>query len=252
MGTARSEQRVLAGWAHDLGKPLQIIGSHGRRLAQAVGSDPQARKLALAIVALSDDALRVVDRLMESARPNQPRVVRPGRLQAVLRRVVAVVRELHPGCTLRVRGPIPVLELERPGPLFSALVNLVDNAVRASDRGQSVTIRARLDGEELAIDVDDRGEGMSESVRQQAFEPYFSTRKDSRPTGLGLSECRAQIESMGGRVEIESVEARGTRASVILPGFAKPAGIGARFAKRAGSEHEESQNRVSRGHVGRP
>lgn len=219
MGVPRTEKRVLAGWAHDLGKPLQVIRSHGRRLAKVVGSDRQTRELALAIVALSDDALSVVDRLMESARPNQPRVVRRGWLHAILWRVVVVVRELHPGCALRIRGPIPVLEIERPGPLFSVLVNLADNAVRASDRCQPVTIRARLNGDDLAIDVNDRGVGMSDIVRKRAFEPYFSTRKDSRPAGLGLSECRAQIESMGGRVELESVEAKGTRASVILPGF---------------------------------
>ena len=217
MGMLRAEKRVLAGWAHDLGKPLQVIGSHGRRLLQAVSSDRQTRELALSIVALSDDALSVVDRLMESARPNEPRFDHLGWLHAMLRRVVAVVRGLHPGCTLLIRGPIPALEIERSGPLFSVLVNLADNAVRASERYQPVTIRAWLDGDDLAIDVNDRGTGMTDFVRERAFEPYFSTRKNSRSVGLGLSECRTQIESIGGRVEIESVEANGTRASVILP-----------------------------------
>ena len=50
MGTAGGEKRVLAGWAHDLGKPLQVIWSHGRRLAQSDALDRQTRDLALAIV----------------------------------------------------------------------------------------------------------------------------------------------------------------------------------------------------------
>jgi signal transduction histidine kinase len=217
MAVSSGEKRILAGWAHDLGKPLQVIGIYARQLSQANVTDHQTRELALAIVALSDDALRVVDHLADSARLDESRVDRLDWLHKTLMRVVAVVRGLHPGCALWVRGPIPVLEIERSSQLFSVLVNLADNAVRASDHCQPVTIRARLDGDDLAIEVNDRGSGMSDSVRLRAFEPYFSTRENSGPTGLGLSQCRAQIESMGGRVEIESIEAFGTCASVILP-----------------------------------
>lgn len=228
MGVARRESRVLAGWAHDLGKPLQVIGSHGRRLAQAGALDSQTRELASAIVALSDDALRVVDCLMESARTNEPQIDHPGLLRETLGRVVAVVQGLHPRCSLSIMGPIPIVAIEHPGRIFSALVNLADNAVRASDRCQPVTIRTRLDGGELAIDVNDRGTGMSDLIRMRAFEPYFSSRRNSCSAGLGLSECRAQVESMGGRVEIESVEGHGTRASVVIPCATCPAGGGCR------------------------
>jgi signal transduction histidine kinase len=217
MAESAGERRILAGWAHDLGKPLQVIGIYGRQLSRAVGADRQTRELALAIVALSDDALRVVDHLTDSARTDGSREDRLDWLHKTLVRAVAVVRGLHPGCALWVRGPIPALEIEPSSPLFSALVNLADNAVRASRRYQPVTIRARLEGDDLVIDVDDRGSGMSDTVRHRAFELYFSTRESSHATGLGLSECRAQIESMGGRVELESIEAFGTRASVILP-----------------------------------
>jgi signal transduction histidine kinase len=214
MGESPGEKRILAGWAHDLGKPLQVIGTYGRRLSRAAGSDRRMRDLALAIVALSDDALRVVDHLMDAARPDESRA---DRLDETLARVIAVVRGLHPGCVLSIRGPIPVLEIGRSSRLFSALVNLADNAIRASQRRQAVTIQARVGGDELVIEVIDRGSGMSDHVRLRAFQPYFSTRQNTHPTGLGLSECRIQIESMGGRVEIESIEEFGTRASVVLP-----------------------------------
>jgi signal transduction histidine kinase len=213
----RREERILAGWAHDLGKPLQVIGRQARQLLNEVGQDPRTRELASTIVALSDDALHVVDRLMESARPEEPGVVRPDELRTILERVVAAIRRLHPGCTFETRGSVPAIEIDQPGQLFSALVNFADNAIRASEFRQAVTILARLDGDELAIDVIDQGKGMPNSIQERAFEPYFSTRRSSRPTGLGLSECRAQITSMGGYVELESVDGAGTRASVILP-----------------------------------
>ena len=127
MGTAGGEKRVLAGWAHDLGKPLQVIWSHGRKLAQSDALDRQTRELALAIVALSDDALRVVDCLMESARTHEPKIDHLVLLRETLGRVISVVKGLHPGCSLSVIGPVPVVEIERPGRTFSALVNLADN-----------------------------------------------------------------------------------------------------------------------------
>ncbi len=213
----RTEERILAGWAHDLGKPLQVIGHHARRLVNEVGQDQRARELARTIVALSDDALRVVDRLMESARPKEPGVVRPDELRTIVERVVAAIRRLHPGCVFRTRGSVPAVEIDQPEELFCALVNFADNAIRASEDSQAVTILARLDGDDLVIDVIDQGKGMPPSIQERAFEPYFSTGRSSRATGLGLPECRAQIESMGGYVELESVDGNGTRASVILP-----------------------------------
>jgi signal transduction histidine kinase len=217
MITPRTEERVLAGWAHDLGKPLQVIGRQARRLVNEVGQDQRARELARTIVALSDDALRVVDRLMESARPKEPGVVRPDELRTIVERVVSAIRRLHPGCAFRVRGSVPAVEIDQPGQLSSALINFADNAIRSSEHRQAVTILARLDGDDLVIDVIDQGKGMPPSIQERAFEPYFSTRRNSGPTGLGLPECRAQIESMGGYVELESVDGNGTRASVILP-----------------------------------
>jgi signal transduction histidine kinase len=218
MGTHRREERILAGWAHDLGKPLQVIGLQARRLANEIGQDKQACELAQTIVALSDDALSVIDRLMECARPNESRAAQCDELGAILRRVVVLIRGLHPGCEFWIRGSIPAVEIAQPGRLFSALVNFADNAIRASEPWHAVTISARWDGDKLAVDVIDRGTGMSDAVRKQAFDPYFSTRRSSRPTGLGLPESRAQIESMGGHVELESIEGNGTRASVVLPG----------------------------------
>ena len=218
MTTPRTEERILAGWAHDLGKPLQVIGLLARRLANEIGQDEQTGELAQSIVALSDDALSVIDRLMELSRPDEPRTERCDELGAILSRVATLIRGLHPGCEFSIRGSIPAVEIEQSSRLFSALVNFADNAIRASERCQVVTITARQDGDELAIDVIDRGKGMSNAVRKQAFDPYFSTRRSSCPTGLGLPESRAQIESMGGHVELESVEGNGTRASVILPG----------------------------------
>jgi len=207
----------LAGWAHDLGKPLLVIESYGRKLVSEHGLKGETLELARAIVVLSDDALRVVDRLMESATSHPVSGSRPGRLDSTLERVVAVVQGLHPDCRLAIVGSIPCVELKSSSLLFSVLVNLAENAIRASEEHQWVQIMARRESEGLVVEILDRGIGMSEFIREHAFQPYFSTRRSVRPAGLGLPECRRLLEECGGQVELESKEGAGTRAVVRIP-----------------------------------
>ena len=213
----KSAQRELAGWAHDLGKPLQVISAHGRALAKENGLSGKTLALAREIVALSDDALRVVDRLMESARPLGAEMNASDQLASTLSRVVAIARGLHPRCQLAIEGSVPPREVDSAGHLLSVLVNLVDNAIWASPDDQPVRISVEARREGLVIKVVDDGVGMSSVVREGAFRPYFSTRQCNRAKGLGLYECRRLLASCGGRIEIESSEGHGTCASVILP-----------------------------------
>ncbi|MFP6656220.1 MAG: HAMP domain-containing sensor histidine kinase [Myxococcota bacterium] len=216
---------MLAGWAHDLGKPLQVIAIHGRRLADEVGLKDETVALARAIVALSDDALGVVDRLMEAARPEQERKRKSPweGLHSTLASVIDAVQRLHPDCRLRLDGTIPALELKGWREIHSVLVNLSDNAIRASGDHQPILIRARCFADRLRIEVVDRGHGMSTSVKARAFHPYFSTQRSSHVTGLGLVQCCRLLKSIGGEISLESKKGLGTCVSVILPrdGFRK-------------------------------
>lgn len=218
MHEPRMAAEALAGWAHDLGKPLAVIAIHGRRLAKEDGLTGETLALARAIVALSDDALGVVDRLMESARPKQARKNQWNFLDSTLACVIAAVQRLHPDCRLRLDGTIPRLQVRGWREIVSVLVNLSDNAIRASENHQSVLIRSRCLNDQLRIDVVDQGHGMSEAVKERAFNPYFSTQQSGRVTGLGLAQCRRLLERRGGEIRLESKEAIGTCASVILPG----------------------------------
>ena len=77
---------------------------------------------------------------------------------------------------------------------------------------------ARIRDDELIVDVIDRGMGMSAFIREHAFEAYFSTQQIGHPTGLGLTECRSLMNSIGGRIMIETAEGCGTHISVVVPG----------------------------------
>lgn len=217
MGQNRESKVALAGWAHDLSKPLQVIGHYARRLVDDDNLSGEVLMLAREIEELSEGALRVVDRLMECGRSDTPHDLPSQGLREVVTRAEVVVRGLHPDHVLRVYEPIPLVRMEGSNRLFSILVNLVDNAMIACEAWQPIQLYARVAGACLVVDVVDAGGGMSDQVRECAFRPYFSTRNAQRPTGLGLAECHRLIEECGGELSLESVEGQGTRASVRLP-----------------------------------
>jgi putative PEP-CTERM system histidine kinase len=138
---------------------------------------------------------------------------RPVALEAIVGAVAEVKRRVHP---VRVAIEPGLVALADPTDLEQALQHLVQNAIDASAGGAPVEILARaLDGE-AAIEVIDRGEGMSaEFVRTRLFQPFASTKDGG--FGVGAFEARALIAAGGGRLEVASREGEGTCFTVFLP-----------------------------------
>jgi signal transduction histidine kinase len=102
-----------------------------------------------------------------------------------------------------------------PSQLYQVLVNLVVNAIQSMDRGGILKIETIPSGEFVRLSVEDNGYGMSEDVVGKIFIPFFTTKKDG--TGLGLSVVHGIVESHGGKIEVKSIEKKGTVFSVMLP-----------------------------------
>jgi signal transduction histidine kinase len=207
--------RRVAVVLHDVAKPLAVIQVHARRLASSGGSPERVRQLGSEIVALSVDALAVVEGLLSSTRPEEGRPSRSVALRELLVQAQAAAQRLHPTHRVETGEPIPQLVIDQPEELLAVLVNLMDNAMHACARDQVVRVEASIADEHLRLEVADSGTGMSESVRAQAADPYFTTRE--RGLGLGLASARARIGALGGRLELDSKPGQGTRAAIRLP-----------------------------------
>jgi two-component system nitrogen regulation sensor histidine kinase NtrY len=97
------------------------------------------------------------------------------------------------------------------------IINLVDNAIEATDRHGTVTIETAHDPSNslVRITVADDGPGIPAEEREKLFLPYYSTK--GRGSGLGLAIVRRIIAEHGGSIEVGSNEPRGTRFTIELP-----------------------------------
>lgn len=130
--------------------------------------------------------------------------------------------------TVTLPPDLPMLRLD--GFLMErALVNLIENAARFSPAGSPIAVLAARRGEEVHLDVTDRGAGIAEHDRARIFGAFVQVGSpDSRRagTGLGLAIVKAFVEANGGRVEADSGgRGRGATFRIVLP-----AGTGAASA----------------------
>ncbi len=99
--------------------------------------------------------------------------------------------------------------------LERALVNLVNNAVEASQRGQSVAIQLLNGNNRAVIEIRDYGKGMDKETLKHLFIPFHS--KKGSGTGLGMAVARKIVEEHDGRISVTSRPALGTKITVYLP-----------------------------------
>jgi two-component system heavy metal sensor histidine kinase CusS len=128
-----------------------------------------------------------------------------------------IVAEEH-GVTLQAEGDV-VLTAD-PMLLRQALSNLVANALRHSERGGRITLRARRAGSAVALDVIDNGCGIAAEHLPLLFDRFYrvdAARSASDSTGLGLSVVRSIAELHGGSVSVSSTPGQGTTFTLLFP-----------------------------------
>ena len=114
-----------------------------------------------------------------------------------------------------------VLEIDA-GLIDRVLDNLLGNALRHTPTGGRVRLACELREREVAIVVEDSGEGIPETQLGRVFEPFVQVGGKTGGAGLGLAMCREIVEQHDGRIDAESAPGRGARFTVALPRSAQP------------------------------
>ncbi|MFA1547093.1 sensor histidine kinase [Actinomadura chokoriensis] len=219
------QQQLIADAGHELRTPLTSLRTNIDLLlrSEATGRDlpPAARhNLLVSVKAQMRELSSLVGDLLELARPAEAEPVHETvPMHDVVARAVERARLRGPGLTVESdAGPWYVLG--DPASLERAVVNLLDNAVKFSPPGGTVTVR--LAGGELT--VRDHGPGIPAADLPHVFERFWrSPSARSLPgSGLGLSIVARVVAESGGRVALEPAPGGGTLARVHLPGTPAP------------------------------
>ncbi len=200
--------------AHDLKSPLFVILGFAERIKEGKGKAEDAARMILDSAARMQ---RIVHDVLDFARPVQ--------LQLTEADMRGIVKNAHDSCRMKAERKGVALSLDLPpGPvnrgvdsfhMERALVNLITNAIEASDRGQTVSISLATDRNVLMIRITDRGAGMDRDTLRNLFVPFYSKKRDG--TGLGMLIAKKVVEGHGGKINISSRPGQGTEVSIACP-----------------------------------
>jgi len=110
--------------------------------------------------------------------------------------------------------PLAALALE----LEEVLRHLIANALDAMSKGGgTLTVRTRAETDLVIVEIEDTGRGIPAEVRPHVFEPFYSTKEIGGGHGLGLSISQSIMLNLGGDIEIQSEERKGTKVTLKIP-----------------------------------
>ena len=200
-GKLASIGELAAGVAHEINNPLfAILGLVEFLLLEAEpGSKSQDRLEMIQGTAL--EIKEIVRALLDFARERSDELSLIS-LNDVAAQTVELMRRTSAAKLVEIVECIGAADVPveaSANQLKQIFVNLISNARQAlTDSGGTITVEVGRDGDCAWAEVRDDGPGMSEHVRARVFEPFFTTRRDSGGTGLGLSVSLGIAESHGG------------------------------------------------------
>jgi signal transduction histidine kinase len=230
LGAARKESAsrndFLAVVSHDLRGPLASMALAAKLIMKSAPEDDEGahiREWAERITRSGAIMERLIQDLLDFASVEDGKLrvtATPHDIGDLLNTAVDVFQPAArtKSITIDVRVPdAPVMAMYDPGRMLQVISNLLQNAIKFTSHGGSVTVRAGESGRECVIAIADTGEGIPPEEMPFIFERFKQLRGDRGGLGLGLYISKWIVEAHGGRIWAESRAGQGSTFYVTLP-----------------------------------
>ncbi|MDD5511144.1 MAG: ATP-binding protein [Dehalococcoidales bacterium] len=220
-------EAFLSMLGHELQTPLSIIKGYASTLISSGGGwDQETLRQGLNVIEEESDRLSaLVSRLLLASRISSGvkiLVKEPVSLTNLVGKIMRrfqVVSNIH-DFKSDFEPELPPVLVE-PQMIEEVIYNLVDNAVKYSPTGGTITISGRKKDNQIRVTVSDQGLGISNVDKQRVFERFYRTdgvlERKLKGLGLGLYICKSIIEAHGGTIEVDSEVGKGSRFTFSLP-----------------------------------
>ncbi|MFZ5722735.1 MAG: PAS domain-containing sensor histidine kinase [Pseudomonadota bacterium] len=224
-GRSSALVELAAGIAHEVNQPLAAIANYARA----------SRRLVVSGKPVGDELVRTLDRIAEQAQRAGSAIHRirslvsdtpvPTSDPACINHLVQEVVELmadeisRHGARVVVTPGADAPVVADPLQIQQVIVQLLRNALEATDavppEDRVVHVMTRRQGDFVEVEVEDRGQGVTDEDRARMFEPFYSTKE--RGMGMGLPISMSIIRSHRGELAVDEACERGTRIRFRLP-----------------------------------
>ncbi len=211
--------RLSASVFHEILNPVNIISGHTQLLLMQAEKGSNTEKDLQSIQCEINRIVNITDNLLKFSQKEDVKTEEV-EVNDLLENVLTLIK---PELDLKRIKHITKFEKNLPdvlahgSELREAFLKLITNSIEAMPDGGTLTVKTQVKRNFVEISFEDTGCGIAKKNIDRIFEPFFSTKKEIKGVGLGLSSSYAIIEGYGGRISVESEEGKGTMFVIDLP-----------------------------------
>ena len=213
--------RMAAQIAHEINNPLAGIKNSFMLIKDGIPEDYAYYHYAGRIEKEIDRISRITKQMFDIYKPEQISV-QTFSLTELIEDVTLLVESdcLEFGLCIELKNPENEIKLHLSESLLKqALFNIIKNAIEASPPKSTITINTKKMNQNAIISITDQGKGIPQEIQQHIFDPFYSSKKTQRKSGLGLglSVTKELIENIDGTIEFKSMINKGTTFVISIP-----------------------------------
>ncbi len=216
--------RLAAGVAHEINNPLTGVLTFTHMLLRREDINEEIREDLQTIAGATERVRMIVKGLLDFSRQTKIEP-EPTDLNTLIEQTIPLVdnQSLVKGVIFCFDAgkDIPLRTLDR-SQIQSVLLNIILNAIDATDKGGHINIYTRLSAgprqtKAVEVEISDSGCGIPPEHLDKLFDPFFTTKEVGKGTGLGLSVSQGIIERHGGTIRVQSTVGQGSIFTICFP-----------------------------------